>query len=73
MKFLENVDEELSRYPSDTCSQRSDCPPNIKSKLLELEIEKEEQSKAIDMLKQLREKERSEMRAHVEKAKEEGC
>ena len=42
----------------------------VKERLMELEIEKEEQSKAYEMVKQLRQKERDEASKNVEKVKE---
>ena len=42
----------------------------VKERLMELEIEKEEQSKAYEMVKQLRQKDRDEASKQVEKVKE---
>lgn len=39
---------------------------------MELEIEKEEQEKQLNMLKQLRQKERTEAHKQIDKVKEEG-
>ena len=46
---------------------------SIRSKLMELEIEKEEQYKAISVLKELRERERTELQATIVKTREESC
>jgi hypothetical protein len=40
---------------------------------MELEIEKEESQKALDLLKQLREKERNELKSGIEKAKQDAA
>lgn len=40
--------------------------------MIELELEKEEQQKALDMVKHLRKKEREELSKRVDLAKEEG-
>ena len=44
----------------------------VRERLMELEIEKEEQEKQLNMLKQLRQKERSEAHKQIDKVKEEG-
>jgi F0F1-type ATP synthase membrane subunit b/b' len=44
----------------------------VKAKLFELELEKEESEKALELLKQLRDQERKELRTGIERAKEEG-
>ena len=44
----------------------------IRERLMELEIEKEEQEKQLNLLKQLRQKERTEAHKHIDKVKEEG-
>ena len=44
----------------------------VKERLMELEIEKEEQAKAYEMIKHLREKERNEASKKVEMVKAEG-
>ena len=44
----------------------------IRERLMELEIEKEEQEKQLNLLKQLRQKERTEAHRHLDKVKEEG-
>jgi hypothetical protein len=43
---------------------------SAKNKLMEMEIEREESQKALEVLKELRDRERNELRAMVEKTKE---
>jgi hypothetical protein len=78
------VDEELSSA-SKMSSIRSDSYPprslsiyggtnhhqlDLKARLMELELEKEENQKALDLLKTLREQERTELRSGLEQARE---
>ena len=44
----------------------------VRERLMELEIEKEEQEKQLSMIKQLRQKERTEAHKQIDKVKEEG-
>ena len=44
----------------------------VRERLMELEIEKEEQEKQLNLLKQLRQKERTEAYKNLDKVKEEG-
>lgn len=43
---------------------------DLKARLMELELEKEENQKALDLLKTLREQERTELRSGLEQARE---
>ena len=55
-----------------SASQASRQDPLLKEKLLELELEREEKAKTIELLKQIRERELQEAQSQLSKAKEEG-
>jgi seryl-tRNA synthetase len=45
----------------------------VRERMLELEIERDEQQKALELLKEVRQRERKEMEAAIAEAKEEGA
>lgn len=85
MNFLGNIEQEFSNVPSsrsmldssqpsvdDRFSNPREAYTKVRERMIELELEKEEQTKAFDMVKKLREKERDELCKRVDLAKEEG-
>jgi hypothetical protein len=81
MRILEGGDDHpLSTFKLDQCdtvplrytasNMDDEYTSSAKNKLMEMEIEREESQKALEVLKELRDRERNELRAMVEKTKE---
>ena len=72
MNFLDNIDDEFKPKPSDRTEQETtvldedgmrprQAFSKVREKLMELEIERDEQAKNLELVKQLRQKERHEL------------
>lgn len=64
-RLAPSVEESYGPTPREAYSK-------VRERMIELELEKEEQQKALDMVKKLRVKEREELCKRVDLAKEEG-